>query len=127
VSAAFIAIQQDRHRRVMVRGDIDGRRTSNLKEEHMNRNDMIRQLVDFSLAGAARDSRDSWLREVLEKGFKGFENLSTADLLRELQFRGLADFDEVEELGDGGGEDGEFEDHWEYRIENLIRTRTTPT
>ena len=92
----------------------------------MNRNSIIRLLVDFSLEAAAKNPGDSWLREILTKGFRGFENLSSKNLLRELQFRGLAEFEDAPQISDDEAGGGDFEDRAEYRIENLIRSHRQP-
>jgi hypothetical protein len=71
-------------------------------------------LVEFSLAAAVEDPQASWLRDIFTKGFRGFAVMSNAELLRELQYRDLAGFENVIE-------DEEFEDESEEpRIENLI-------
>jgi hypothetical protein len=64
-------------------------------------------LVDFSLAAAAEDAQASWLRDIFTKGFRGFATMSTADLLRELQYRDLAGFEDAvaeEDFEDDGEE-----------------------
>ncbi len=80
----------------------------------MNREDMIRALVEFSLAAAAEDPRASWLRDIFTGGFSGFAGMASADLLRELQYRDLAGFDD-------SVEDEDFEDDREaFRSESFI-------
>ena len=64
----------------------------------MNRKEMIRMLVDCSLAAAAENAHQSWLRDIFTKGFAGFATMSNAQLSRELRLRGLSEYEEpVEE------------------------------
>jgi hypothetical protein len=55
------------------------------------RQNMIDQLVAFSLRAALDDTGAGWLREMFEQGFAGFSSLTYAELVREMQFRGLLD------------------------------------
>jgi hypothetical protein len=83
----------------------------------MNREQMLRELVEFSLAAATEDPQSEWLRNIFTKGFRGFASMSSGELLRELHYRDLAgsenavgdqDFEEEDEEEDAPG------------IENLI-------
>ena len=78
----------------------------------MTKEEMIHALVDFSLAAAADNPRESWLRDLFTRGFRGFENMSPAELMRELQFRGIVPFEESVEDDDlnDDGEDFAIED-----------------
>ena len=58
----------------------------------MRQQEMIRELVDFSVNAALHD-RDN-LREVFEKGFSGFLNMPKDKLIKELQFRGILDYED---------------------------------
>jgi hypothetical protein len=74
-------------------------------------------LVDFSIAAATEDAQTGWLREVFTKGFRGFSSMSSAELLREIHFRGIA------EAADALA-DEDFEDETDDpRIENLIELK----
>jgi hypothetical protein len=53
------------------------------------RQEMIEQLVAFSMRAAFEDRDAPWLREMFERGFRGFGGLSHSELVREMQFRGL--------------------------------------
>jgi hypothetical protein len=71
-------------------------------------------LVDFSVKAAAEDPQASWLRDIFAKGFRGFAGMSSAELLRELQFRDLAAFDDADDVEESDDEDEET------RVESLI-------
>jgi hypothetical protein len=80
----------------------------------MNREDMIRMLVEYSVAASAEDRQGSWVREIVTKGFRGFANMSSAELSRELRYRGLVRFEDPDE-------DVDFEDDGEEPgIEKLV-------
>ena len=80
----------------------------------MTREDRIRTLVDFSVAAAATDTQTGWLPEIFRKGFRGFASMSDDELLRELQFRGLADFEDQME-------DEDFDDDTDApRVRRLV-------
>jgi hypothetical protein len=59
------------------------------KVPQMNRDEMIRKLVQHSVKTAVAESRHYWLAEMFEKGFAGYRNLSRRQLVQELQMRGL--------------------------------------
>jgi hypothetical protein len=88
----------------------------------MNREDMIRMLVDSSLAAAAEDPQAGWLREIFTRGFRGFETRSTPDLVRELQFRGIAEFEDSAGTDDWESDDGEIPDE---NVFGLNRSRSS--
>ena len=79
----------------------------------MDREHMIRMLVEFSVAASAEDRQASWLREIFTQGFRGFSSMSSDELLREMRYRGLAGFDD-------SVEEENFEDDGATRIESLI-------
>ena len=62
----------------------------------MNREEMIRRLVAFSVQAALSESQPYWLHELFEKGFAGYRNFSSGKLRRELQLRGLDEVGEVD-------------------------------
>jgi hypothetical protein len=55
----------------------------------MTRDEMVRRLVEFSVAAALGESRRYWLRDLFERGFAGYRNYSDKRLRRELELRGL--------------------------------------
>lgn len=57
---------------------------------------MILRLIDQAMCEAAAGMPGAWLREVLENGFGGYRRMSDAALVRELELRGLLEFDEPE-------------------------------
>ena len=61
----------------------------------MRQQEMVRELVDYSVNAALRDSDN--LRELFEKGFPGFLNMPKNMLIKELQFRGILEYEEPEE------------------------------
>ncbi|MFZ5555480.1 MAG: hypothetical protein ACOZDY_01955 [Pseudomonadota bacterium] len=69
----------------------------------MKRQEMIDRLVEAARVATARDESGAGLGALLREGFIGFEKMSEASLRRELQFRGLLDYDEPElpEADDG--------------------------
>jgi hypothetical protein len=62
----------------------------------MNREEMIRRLVAFSVQAALSEAQPYWLHELFEKGFAGYRNFSPGKLRRELQLRGLDDVDDAD-------------------------------
>lgn len=67
----------------------------------MRQQEMIRELVDYSVSAALQDADN--LREIFERGFPGFLNMPKNKLIKELQFRGILDYeddDTVEEESD---------------------------
>lgn len=61
----------------------------------MNREDMIRRLVSYSVEAALREQQTYWLQELFEKGFAGYRNYSDSRLRRELELRGLRATDDA--------------------------------
>jgi len=55
----------------------------------VNREEMIKALVAHSVKTAVSESKHYWLSELFEKGFTGYRSLSRAQLMQELQMRGL--------------------------------------
>jgi len=55
----------------------------------MNREEMIRRLVSYSVETAVREPDAYWLQEMFEKGFAGYRRFSDSRLKRELELRGL--------------------------------------
>ena len=76
----------------------------------MNRKEMIDRLVDATLASMLADPDLVVLRGVLEKGCRGYTRMSSRALERELQLRGLLDFDEPEPGEDFDDDDEDFDD-----------------
>ncbi|MPZ46364.1 MAG: hypothetical protein GEV05_23840 [Betaproteobacteria bacterium] len=62
----------------------------------MERTEMIRQLVDATIESGLKGGDLRWLREILSNGFPGFGRLTDAGLAREMELRGLLEFDEPE-------------------------------
>ena len=60
----------------------------------MNRNEMIRRLVSYSVTTALREAQHYWLEELFESGFAGYRSFSDSKLRRELALRGLDGDDE---------------------------------
>ena len=61
----------------------------------MNREEMIRRLVAYSVDAALREPQSYWLQEVFEKGFSGYRRFSDERLRREMALRGLGETDEA--------------------------------
>lgn len=61
----------------------------------MRQQEMIRELVDYSVTSALQNAEN--LREIFEKGFPGFLNMPKNKLIKELQFRGILEYEEPEE------------------------------
>jgi hypothetical protein len=59
----------------------------------MRQQEMVRELVDYSVNAALQDASRENLRSIFERGFVGFHNMPKGKLIRELQFRGILDFD----------------------------------
>ena len=68
----------------------------------ISRKEMIRQLVDHSVATVLAESSQFWMREIFENGFAGYRLLSDQQLRMEMQLRGL---DIAAEPADEDGED----------------------
>ncbi len=63
----------------------------------MRQQQMIRELVDYSVDAALHDATHESLRSIFERGFVGFHNMSKGKLIQELQFRGILDYEHEEE------------------------------
>jgi hypothetical protein len=89
----------------------------------MTKEDMVHKLVSHSVQSALAESKRYWLSDLFERGFAGYQNLSTEQLRRELQMRGLA--------ADDGGEDEDLDDldaiddeaEWDEEIECGLELR----
>jgi hypothetical protein len=68
---------------------------------------MVERLVAFSIDAALRDPDSAWLREIFSSGFPGFRAMRRAQLVKELQFRGLLPQD-----ADPAGDPEEGDDEW---------------
>src|SRR5262245_8917283 len=66
------------------------------RECPMNRDRMIETLVGATVESVVGDHTCAWLREILTKGFPGYEHMSIEALTREMQMRGLLEFDDPE-------------------------------
>jgi hypothetical protein len=75
----------------------------------MTRAEMIRKLVAYSVNAALAEGKNHyWLSELFEKGFNGYSNFSSKQLMMEMQLRGLAyqddaledDIDEIDQIDD---------------------------
>lgn len=62
----------------------------------MTKIEMIERLVEYSIGEAAGNSRVNWVREVFKKGFDGFSNMSYRQLEKEMQLRGLLEYDDFD-------------------------------
>lgn len=62
----------------------------------MTKGEMIERLVEYSITEASQVGRIKWIREVFKKGFNGFSNMSHKQLEKELQLRGLLDYNDFE-------------------------------
>jgi hypothetical protein len=96
----------------------------------MTKDDMVHKLVSHSVQSALAESKRYWLSDLFERGFAGYSNLSTDELRRELQLRGLASLEEGlaaadDELGDIGDDLDEFdaEAEWDEEIECGLELR----
>jgi hypothetical protein len=87
----------------------------------MERKRMIEQLIESTVTCALGDPELVWLKAMLVKGFVGYEKMSSESLKREMQLRGLLDFDDPEpedEFDDD--DDNELEDEFEDENERLV-------
>ncbi len=80
----------------------------------MNREEMIKALVAHSVQTAVSESKHYWLSELFEKGFTGYRNLSRAQLMQELQMRGLEQPDDPWEAPDP--DEADLEDYADAEI-----------
>lgn len=71
-----------------------------------SRAEMIKKLVDHSIAIAIAESPKYWMKDVFEKGFIGYSKLSTQQLRLEMQLHGL---DESADTADGADDDDQYE------------------
>jgi len=86
----------------------------------MNREEMIRRLVSYSVESALREPRSYWLQELFEKGFAGYRRYSDSRLRQELELRGL---DDGRDACEDDLEDYEIGDEAEAIPEYAIRGR----
>ena len=89
----------------------------------MTKEDMVHKLVSHSVQSALAESKRIWLSDLFERGFAGYSNLSTEQLRRELQMRGL-------EAGDDAAEDEDLielldddDAEWDEEIECGLELR----
>ena len=68
----------------------------------MNKEEMVRTLVAYSVKSALSEPKHYWLSDLFEKGFAGYRNLTRGQLVQELQMRGLEATNdcEMEEMED---------------------------
>jgi hypothetical protein len=87
------------------------------KEAHMNKEEMVRTLVAYSVKSALSEPKHYWLSDLFEKGFAGYRNLTRGQLVQELEMRGLEATNdcEMEELEDFDGLDVELGDYADAR------------
>jgi len=89
----------------------------------MNRTEMIEALVNSALESALADPDMTRLREILQKGFPGYDAMSTAALEREMQSLGGLEFDEPEpgeEFDDDEDTEDEDEDERSVMFASMI-------
>jgi hypothetical protein len=94
----------------------------------MTKEDMVHKLVSHSVQSALAESKRYWLSDLFERGFAGYSNLSTEQLRRELQLRGLepGDDDLAHEFADTADADFDaFDDdaEWDEQIECGLELR----
>jgi len=77
----------------------------------LDRRNALDRLIAHALDAIRADPDDGWLRLVLRKGFAGFENMSRAQLARELQLRGLQP--PIETGDDASALEDDFSDDWD--------------
>ncbi len=87
----------------------------------MNRQRMIEQLVNAATEAILTDPALDALKNLLERGFGGYRQMSDTALRREMQLRGLLDFDEPER------DDTEFDDDDEDDDEEGLRMKAWDT
>ena len=88
----------------------------------MNKEEMIKTLVAYSVKTALSESKPYWLSELFEKGFAGYRNLSRAQLAQELQMRGLdEETDPYEEDVPEDYEDIDFEEYGDAELSRPLR------
>jgi len=71
----------------------------------MNKQEMVDRLVTHSLRALSEEPDQEGLGELYRKGFADFANMPERRLRQELEFRGLVDFDEPEQIDDGEVDD----------------------
>ena len=92
----------------------------------MTKEDMVHKLVSHSVQSALAESKRYWLSDLFERGFAGYRNLSTEQLRRELQMRGLvaddgADEDDLDANLDLVEEEAEWDEEIECGLELRYR------
>ncbi len=60
-----------------------------MTKQLINRNEIIQRLVARSVKTAIQESPTHWLNKVFEDGFVGYSRLSDAQLMMEMEMRGL--------------------------------------
>jgi hypothetical protein len=80
----------------------------------MDRQQMIEALVRFSV-DSVRENHD-WLEKIFTEGVTGFGQLSAPQLLQEMQFRGLLEFDDEPAPVDEDDDEEDFEDELERLV-----------
>ena len=68
----------------------------------MNKQQMVERLVSHCLQSLSEDHASASLQKIYGKDFSAFARMSERRLKRELEFRGLADFDEPDEFDEAG-------------------------
>lgn len=68
-------------------------------------------MIAHALDTIRSDPDEGWLRLILRKGFAGFDNMSEAQLARELQLRGLQP--PIETGDDAATLEDDFSDDWD--------------
>ncbi len=89
----------------------------------MTREDMIKALVAHSVKTAVSEAKHYWLSELFEKGFTGYRNLSRAQLVQELQMRGLEQPDDPWEAPEPDDEDLDIDDYDDRDLSLPVRAR----
>ncbi len=91
----------------------------------MNRQQMIAELVRFSITSVIENH--DWLEKIFTDGVTGFGRLSEPQLLQEMQFRGLLEFDDEPAPLDDDEEDEDFDDELERLVawSGMVTVETT--
>jgi hypothetical protein len=71
----------------------------------MNKHEMVNRLVAHCLQTLSADSTHEGVGELYRRGFSGFANMPERRLRQEMEFRGLIEADEPEQIDDGTDED----------------------
>jgi hypothetical protein len=86
---------------------------------------MIAELVRFSITSVIENH--DWLEKIFTDGVTGFGRLSEPQLLQEMQFRGLLEFDDEPAPLDDDEEDEDFDDELERLVawSGMVTVETT--